>query len=97
MEAGVLEVLQSMYGLGVDGAISISEITAAFISQFSKEFDRPVTARVIGGILRKRLRLLTYKSHGVYVLPITEKTKVAELCIRYGVVDHKDEEKPMLG
>ena len=97
MEAGVLEVLQSMYGLGVDGAISISEITSAFISEYSKEFDRPITARVIGGILRKRLRLLTYKSHGVYVLPFTEKTKVAELCIRYGVVDHKDEEKPTLG
>lgn len=97
MEAGVLEILQSMYSRGVDSAISISEITSTFINQFSKEFDRPVSARVIGGVLRKRLRLLTYKSHGVYVLPITEKSKVAELCIRYGVIDHKEEENPTLG
>nr|SPS05220.1 conserved protein of unknown function [Candidatus Nitrotoga fabula] len=97
VEAGVLEILQSIYNTGLDRAISISDITTAFTERFANEYDRPVTARVVGGILRKRLRLLTYKSHGVYVLPITEKAKVAELCIRYGVMDRKDENDPVLG
>jgi len=97
MEAGVLEVLQELYKQGREGSISVSEIAANFITRFSNEYARPITIRVIGGVIRKRLRLLTYKSHGVYVLPITEKTKVAELCIRYGVVDHVGEEKPTSG
>ena len=43
-----------------------------------------VTNRWIGNILRKRLNLRTYKSHGVYVVPSTELPKVQLLCARYG-------------
>jgi len=89
MEAGVLEVIQYIYDRGYTGAIALSEITTAFSKRFSEEYERPVTARVIGTVLRKRLRLVTYKSHGVYVLPETEKAKVDELCIRYGVVERE--------
>ena len=89
MEAGILEVLQDLYDRGNTGSIPVSEITTAFAKRFSEEYERPVTARVIGTVLRKRLRLVTYKSHGVYVLPATEKAKVDELCIRYGVVDRE--------
>jgi hypothetical protein len=39
----------------------------------------------VGGILRKKLNLLTYKSHGVYVVPITERAKIKLLCTRYGI------------
>jgi hypothetical protein len=62
-------------------------VTAAFVSRFGQEYDRLITNRFVGGILRKRLRLSTYKSHGVYVVPTTEKPKVDQLCIRYGVVE----------
>jgi hypothetical protein len=97
MEAGVLEVIQDLYKQGREGSIAVSEITANFIGRFATEYQRPITTRIIGGVLRKRLRLLTYKSHGVYVLPVTEKAKIAELSIRYGVVDRIDEEKPTTG
>ncbi len=97
MEAGVLEIIQELYKQGREGSIAVSEITANFIGRFATEYQRPITTRIIGGVLRKRLRLLTYKSHGVYVLPITEKSKIAELSIRYGVVDRIDEEKPTSG
>jgi len=86
-EAGILEILREFL-LEPDRAnIPVSEVTAAFVSRFGQEYERPVTNRFIGGILRKRLRFLTYKSHGVYVVPATEKTKVEQLCIRYGVVE----------
>ena len=97
MEAGVLGIIQDLYKQGREGSIAVSEITANFIGRFATEYQRPITTRIIGGVLRKRLRLLTYKSHGVYVLPITEKAKIAELSIRYGVVDQFDEEKTTLG
>jgi len=85
MEAGVLEIIQELYKQGREGSLAVSEITANFSGRFATEYQRPITARTIGGVLRQRLRLVTYKSHGVYVLPITEKSKVTELCIRYGV------------
>lgn len=87
MEAGVLEIIQELYQHGGSGSIPVSQIASIFISRFSTEYQRPITARIVGGVLRKRLRLVTYKSHGVYVLPVTEKPKVAELCIRYGVTE----------
>lgn len=86
-EAGVLEILAKMLEQSKRPTIPISEVTAAFITQFGQEYERPITNRFVGGILRKRLRLLTYKSHGVYVIPVAEKPKVNQLCIRYGVID----------
>lgn len=89
-EAGVLEVLHELFLVHGDAALSIAEIADAFGKKFSGEYERPVTNRFVGGILRNRLRLTTYKSHGVYVLPVSEKPKVAELCIRYGVTERSD-------
>jgi hypothetical protein len=51
----------------------------------SDEYDRAITIRWIGGVLRKRLNIQTYKSHGVYVVPINERPKIEMLCARYGV------------
>ncbi len=90
-EAGVLEVLAESLSKAGRANIPVSELTAAFVGRFGKEYERPITNRFIGGILRKRLRLLTYKSHGVYVVPVTEKPKVDQLCIRYGVVERSIE------
>jgi hypothetical protein len=86
-EAGVLEILNEFLASPNRGSVAVSEITNAFAGQFGTEYERPITNRFIGGILRRRLRLLTYKSHGVYVVPASEKPKVDQLCIRYGVVD----------
>ena len=43
------------------------------------------TNRWIGSVLRKKLNLQTFKSHGVYVVPMSEWPKVELLCGRYGV------------
>ena len=86
-EAGVLEILGEILSKAGRATIPVSEVTAAFVGRFGLEYERPITNRFIGGVLRKRLRLLTYKSHGVYVLPAAEKPKVDQLSIRYGVVE----------
>ena len=86
-EAGVLEVLAEVLSEPGRGNIPVSEVTAAFVGRFGQDYERPITNRFVGGILRKRLRLSTYKSHGVYVVPATEKPKVDQLCIRYGVIE----------
>jgi len=88
-EAGVLEILAELLAASERASIPVSEVTAAFTGRFGQEYERPITHRFIGGILRKRLRLSTYKSHGIYVVPATEKPKVDQLCIRYGVTEQR--------
>jgi len=86
-EAGILEILAEMLSEPGRANIPVADVTSAFVGRFGQEYERPITNRFIGGILRKRLRLSTYKSHGVYVVPATEKPKVDQLCIRYGVTE----------
>lgn len=86
-EAGILEILAELLSQPDRSNVPVSEVTAVFVSRFGQEYERPITNRFISGILRKRLRLSTYKSHGVYVVPASEKSKVAQLCVRYGVTE----------
>jgi hypothetical protein len=86
-EAGILEVLADRLSESYRTSVPVSEVTTAFAGRFGQEYERPITNRFIGGILRKRLHLITYKSHGIYVVPATEKPKVDQLCIRYGVTE----------
>ena len=47
--------------------------------------ESQITPRWIGNLLRRRLRLTTYKSHGVYVLPLSEGPKLEILWQKYGI------------
>jgi hypothetical protein len=87
LESNVLEVLQDLYGQEGKANVRLADITSEFTTRFSAEYERPVTVRLIGNVLRKSLRLFTYKSNGVYVVPYSEKPKVDQLCVRYGVSD----------
>jgi hypothetical protein len=89
-EAHVLDVLHELCEETAGPTISIAAVTEAFAKKFAGEYERPITNRFIGGIVRSKLRLMTYKSHGVYVIPLTERPKIDELCIRYGVLDRRD-------
>jgi hypothetical protein len=49
------------------------------------EYERKVTARWIGGILRRKLRLPTERRHGCYVSPREAFPQIARLTERYGL------------
>lgn len=84
-EAHVLEVLAELL-VDVDrAAITIAEITQKLEERFGSEYDRPITNRWVGGIVRKRLHIFTYKTQGVFAVPATERSKVKALCARYGI------------
>jgi hypothetical protein len=84
-EAQVLEVLSKLMAGSMRPAIPLAELVHKFVESFGPEYQRPITARWLGSILRKRLHLHPYKSHGVYVLPASEWAKVQLLCERYGI------------
>ncbi len=84
-EAQVLEILVDLMGGSDRSVIAVGDVTAGLIERYGGEYDRPITNRWVGGILRRRLNLQTYKSHGVYVVPVSEHTKIELLCTRYGI------------
>jgi hypothetical protein len=85
VEAQVLELLAELMASSERPVVPVGDVVAGIIERYGAEYERPITNRWIGGLLRKRLNIQTYKSHGVYVVPMTERPKVELLCTRYGV------------
>ena len=84
-EAQVLEILAELMMTSERGFVPLADVTVGLIERYDAEYERPITNRWVGGILRRRLNLRTYKSHGIYVVPATERAKIEALCVRYGV------------
>ena len=89
MEAQLLEVVRELAAGGRSIAVPIRDITARFAERFGSEYARPITARWIGAIFRRRLHLMPYKSHGRYVLAVGDTTMLGTLYERYGICDAK--------
>ena len=85
VEAQVLEILAELMAASERPVIPVADIVAEFIERYGFEYERAITNRWIGSILRKRLNIGTYKSHGVYVVPMGDRSKIELLCARYGV------------
>ena len=82
-EAELLEIIQVMEREGC--RLTVKEMTNRFTARFGEEYEQRITNRWIGTILRKRLRLKTQKSHGVYIVPPSEFAKLPSLFRRYGL------------
>lgn len=85
MEGGVLEILMELFNEEGRSHVSIAEMTKLFTERFGADYDRPITNKVIGNVIRKRLHLAVYKSNGIYVLPTSELPKVIQAAQRFGV------------
>jgi hypothetical protein len=89
MEAQILEVMRDLIDSSEDGRIAIKDITSMFAARHEEEYDKKITPKWIGGVIRKRLHLKTQKSHGVFVIAPSERPKLDRLYERYGI-DLKD-------
>lgn len=83
LEAKLLEVIADLQK--EDRPLAIGEIAAWFADRHGEDYER-VTPKWVGGLVRKRLRLKTRKSNGVYVIAETEGRKLRRLYERYGLV-----------
>lgn len=92
MEAQILEVVHDLMGQG--RPLTVKEITSWFQDRYGEDYDRKVTAKWIGAVMRKKLHLRTQKSHGVYVLGPSERPKLEQLFQKYGVTSHDASEEP---
>lgn len=83
-EAQILGIIRDLLASG-EGTPSVKDITNWFMDKHGAEYERRVTAKWVGGIIRKRLNLKTQKSHGIYVIPPSEQVKLNRLYEKYGM------------
>ena len=87
-EAQVLEVIQALQEAGEP--LSIKEITRWFADRHSEEYERKITPKWIGYVIRKKLHLKTHKSDGVFVIETSQKSVIERLYRKYGVFEDAD-------
>ncbi len=91
MEAQVLEIIRDMIAAG-EARLSVKEITSWFADRHGDDFERKITTKWIGNIIRKKLSLKTQKSHGVFVIPPSEESKLVRLYEKYGISSQEADE-----
>lgn len=84
MEAQVLEVIRDILASS-DPQLSMKAITSWFADRHGDDYERKITPKWIGNVIRKRLNLKTHKSHGVFVILDSEKQKIERLYEKYGI------------
>jgi len=98
IEGQLLEVIRDMVRASERTQLSIKEISRVFIETYGAEYERSVTPKWLGGIIRRKLRLKTQKSsHGVFVIPPDEIPKLKRLYERYGIEELERQERPEEG
>jgi hypothetical protein len=83
MEARVLAVLKEAFDATGDAPVSVGSVATRFNAAHESEYGEPISDKWIGHVVRKNLRLSTRKSHGIYIVPATEKPKIDALAARY--------------
>lgn len=84
-EAHVLEVIRDALESAPEGQVAIKDIASWFADRHGEDYDRKITPKWIGNVVRRKLQLKTQKSHGVFVIAPTEKPKLERLYEKYGV------------
>lgn len=85
-EAQVLEVIQSLQEVGEP--LSIKEITRWFADRHSEEYERKITPKWIGYVIRKRLHLRAQRIHGSFIIDPTQGPLLKRLLQKYGVSEN---------
>ena len=93
LEAQVLEVIRDLLVSDSVEPLSVKDIAAWMADRHGSEYQRPITARWIGSVVRTRLRLRTVRRHGVFIVPMEELPKLLSLYEKYGLGREEREER----
>ncbi|MEM8484447.1 MAG: hypothetical protein AAF564_02805 [Bacteroidota bacterium] len=85
IEAQILQVIADLKEQDV--VLSVRDITSWFNDRYTEGYDKPLTARGIGRIIRESLQLTTRKSNGVFIVPPEEYPKLSWLFKKYSTQD----------
>jgi hypothetical protein len=88
-EGQLLSIIAALTEANEKSILPLQEIVTAFAARFGSEYDRPITNRFLGGVLRNRLGLPLYKTNGVIAVSLIDRSRVAALLERYGVGENE--------
>jgi hypothetical protein len=89
VEADILAVIQSLLEQTDKRQMSIKDITVELQKRYGKEYDRNITSKWVGGIVRRKLQIKPQKSNGVYIIPLAQRPKLKRLFEKYGLTDRE--------
>jgi hypothetical protein len=87
-EAQVLEVIREL--CRESKPLSIKVICERFADRHEADYQRKITPRWIGWIIRQRLGLATHKSNGMFLVSHIEPSILARLETKYGIASGDD-------
>lgn len=85
MEAQILEVIRDMLTFEPAARLGVKGITDRFTDRLGADYEQKITIRWIGSVIHRRLNLRTQKSHGIFVIPVSESWKLPRLYEKYGM------------
>lgn len=85
MEAQILECIRDLLESSDTGHVSVKEITDLLSDRHANEYEKRLTAKWVGSVIRRDLRIKTQKSHGIFIIPPSELGKLPRLYERYGI------------
>lgn len=94
LEAHILEVIRDLRAFQGEGPITIKAVTDWLAERHGAEYERKLTPKWIGGVIRRKLHLGTRKIGGSYVLLPSEAPKLTRLYEKYGVGLQDKPEEP---
>lgn len=85
IEAQLLEVIRDLAASSADGRLTVKEIAGLFADRHGEDYERKVTGRWVGSVLRKKLNLKPWKTNGVFVISAFESARLNHLYDKYGI------------
>jgi hypothetical protein len=87
-DAVMLRAVRDAFDTASTSYVSIANVMERFNDANMPSTGQALSAKSVGHIVRKRLHLATTKTRGIYVVPGSERAKVAALSRHYGIDDH---------
>ena len=81
VEGQVLDIIKDM----LPNKLTIKDITDWFTDRYGEEYQRKITTKWIGFVIRSKLNLKTAKSNGNYIISQSEEPKLRILLEKYGI------------
>jgi len=92
MEAQILEVVRDISDSPYPVRLTVKDIASWFADRHGSDYEKKVTSKWIGSVIRKKLNLKTQKTRDGYIIPSSELAKLERLYEKYGVTSNEDNE-----
>ena len=95
-EGQLVEVLTELLAADTRDAIPVGEVADAYRRKHGLDYDRPITARYVGYLLRQRLHLSVVRRRGVFMVDSKNRRHLMAQAERLGVSKDQNNCEPAI-